>query len=60
MVGVLPRREATCSIAMRIFRFAFAGLSNASHLCSANAASTVPPQVRKSFAVTLSPVTSRR
>ncbi len=60
IVGVLPRRPATFSMAARMLRLAPASLSKVSNSRSASAASTVPAQVRKSFAVKSSPVISRR
>ncbi len=57
---VLPSRSATRSIAARTLRLAIASLSKASNSRKAMAASTVPDQVRKSFAVMSRPVISRR
>jgi hypothetical protein len=48
MVGVLPSRLATFSIAARRLRLAWAALSKLSSSLSAIAARTVPAQVRKS------------
>ena len=61
MATVLPRRPATRSTARRTFFFASAFVRTAGRSSrSAQAASTVPAQVRKSFAVKACPVTSRR
>ena len=60
IVGVLPSRPATRSIAWVMLRLAAAWLSTASNSLSAQAASTVADQVRKSLAVNSPPATSRR
>ena len=60
IVGVLPRREETRSIAALRFFFCVALVSKASNSCSAMAAITVPAHARKSLAVMSRPVISRR
>src|ERR1700730_8556933 len=60
MVGVLPSRPATSSMAARKLRLAWAALSKLSSSLSAIAARTVHAQVRKSFAVISLPVISFR
>jgi hypothetical protein len=59
MVGVLPSRLATFSMAARKLRLAWTALSKLSSSLSAIAARTVPAQVRKSFAVISLPVIFR-
>jgi hypothetical protein len=60
MAGVFPRREATASTARSTLRFAWRALPNGARSASAQAASTVPAQVRKSLAVNSSPAISFR
>ena len=60
MATVFPSRPATRSTARTTFFFASAAVRAAGRSRKAQAASTVPAQVRKSFAVKACPVTSRR
>jgi hypothetical protein len=57
---VLPSDCATDSIAATTLRFAAAAESNSGTRLKACSASTVPAQVRKSFAVKSLPLISRR